>query len=162
MASVFISYSHVDEALGVLAAESRLDLDHLSLGRAALALREHGEARAQLDQAVDGLRQAGDISRLPWGLLARAALFREMCDFTAARRDLDEAMRIAKRSEKQLYQSDAHLESARLALAEGDSEKARGHVVEVRRLVEETGYGRRRPEVEKLEAEVGSMESGPG
>ncbi len=114
-----------------------------------------GEARAQLDEAVDGLRQAGNISYLPRGLLARAALFRDTGDFPAARRDLDEAMRIARRSEMRLFQCDAHLEYARLALAEGDREKAREHLAEARRLVEETGYGRRRPEVEALEAEVG-------
>ena len=39
--------------------------DHLSLGRATLALREHGEARAQLDQAVNGLRKAGQQNYLP-------------------------------------------------------------------------------------------------
>ncbi len=139
------------------AATELLDiaLDHLSLGRAALALGEHGEARAQLDQAVDGLRQAGSMHYLPRGLLARAALFRETGDALAARRDLDEAMRIARRSEMRLFQCDAHLEYARLALAERDPEKAREHVVEARRLVEETGYGRRRPEVEALEALVG-------
>ena len=92
---------------------------------------------------------------LPRGLLARAALFRETGDAPAARRDLDEAMRIARRSEMRLFQCDAHLEYARLALAEGDREKAREHVAEARRLVEETGYGRRRPEVEALEALVG-------
>jgi hypothetical protein len=56
-----------------------------------------------------------------------------------------------------LFQCDAHLEYARLALKEGGDrakEKAREHVFEARRLVEETGYGRRRPEVEALEAEV--------
>ena len=62
-------------------------------------------------------------------------------------------MRIAKRSEMRLFQCDAHLEYARLALAEGDKE-ARGHVTEARRLVDETGYGRRRPEVEELEAQL--------
>jgi tetratricopeptide (TPR) repeat protein len=126
-------------------------LDHLSLGRAALALREHGEARVQLDQAVEGLRRAGQIQELPRGLLARAGLCRETGTFAAARRGLDEAMRIAKRSEMRLFQCDAHLEYARLALAESDQERAREHVAEARRLVEETGYGRRRPEVEELE-----------
>jgi hypothetical protein len=63
-------------------------------------------------------------------------------------------MRIAKRSEMRLFQCDAHLEYARLALAEGDKDQARGNVAEARRLVEETGYGRRSPESEALEAEV--------
>jgi tetratricopeptide (TPR) repeat protein len=135
-----------------------LALDHLSLGRAALALGEHDKARAQLDKAVDGLRQAGDISYLPRGLLAQAALFREIRDFPAARRDLDEAMRIARRGEMRLFQCDAHLEYARLAIAEGDRETARKELAEAKRLVEETGYGRRRPEVEALEAEIGKLE----
>ena len=51
---------------------------------------------------------------------------------------------------------DAHLKHARLGLAEGDKDEARRHVAEARRLVDETGYGRRRPEVEALEAEVRS------
>jgi tetratricopeptide (TPR) repeat protein len=124
-------------------------LTRLSLGRAALALDEYSEAESQLDQAVDGLRQAGHIEFIVFGLLARAMLFRKTREFDCARCDLDEAMRIARRSEMRLFQFDAHLEYARLALAEGDKE-----VAEARRLVEETGYGRRRPEVEALEAEV--------
>ena len=71
----------------------------------------------------------------------------------AAHRDLEEAIRIAKRCEMRLHQCDGHLECARRALAEGNWEKARGHVAEVRRLVEETGYGRC-PEVEAPQAEV--------
>jgi tetratricopeptide (TPR) repeat protein len=130
-------------------------LDHLSLGRAALALGERGEARAQLDLAVDGLRQAGQMEGLPLGLLARAALFRQTGDFPAARRDLEEAMRIARRSGMRLHQCDAHFEFARLALAEGDREQARMDLAEAERLVEETGYGRRRPEVVELGAALG-------
>jgi hypothetical protein len=53
-----------------------------------------------------------------------------------------------------LFQCDAHLEYARLALAEGSKEQAREHVAEARRLVDETGYGRRCREVEELEAQV--------
>ncbi len=146
-------------ALEVVLGGSRklldLGLGHLSLGRAALAVGEFKKAMMQLNQAVDGLRQAGTMHYLPRGLLARAGLFRETCDLPAAKQDLDEAMRIARRSEMRLFQCDAHLEYARLALAEGDRERGREQVVEARRLVEETGYGRRRPEVEALEAEVG-------
>jgi tetratricopeptide (TPR) repeat protein len=127
-------------------------LEHLSLGWAGLALGEHDQARTQLDDAVAGLRKAMDY--LPRGLLARAALFRETGELPSARRDLDEAMRIAKRSEMRLFQCDAHLEYARLALAEGDTDRGREHVAEARRLVEETGYGRRRPEVEALETQL--------
>lgn len=135
---------------------TRLDvaLNHLALGQAALALGEQGEAKTQLHQAVDGLRQAGKIDYLPYGLLARTALFREVGKLGRAREDLDEAMRIARRSEMRLFQCDAHLEYARLALAEGNTEQAREHVAAARRLVDEASYGRRRPEVEELEAKV--------
>jgi hypothetical protein len=68
--------------------------------------------------------------------------------------DLDKAMRTARRSEMRLLQCDAHFKSARLALAEGDKDQAREHVGEARRLLDETGYGRRRPEVKALEAEI--------
>jgi hypothetical protein len=129
-------------------------LDRLALGRAAFVLGEHAEAQAQLGQAVDGLRQAGQIQELPRGLLARAELFLETGEFARVRRDLDEIMRIANRGEMRLHQCDAHLEYARLALAEDDKDQAPEHVAAARRLVEECGYGRRRPEVEALEAEV--------
>jgi hypothetical protein len=69
-------------------------------------------------------------------------------------RDLDEKMPIARRSEMRLHQCDAHLEYARLALTEGDKGQARKEIADARPLVEETGYGRRRPEVEALEAAV--------
>jgi hypothetical protein len=131
----------------------KLALNRLSIARAALALGDQAEARGHFEQSVGGLRRAGDVTCPPAGLLARAALFRETADFSAARRDLEEAMRIARRSEMRLFQCDAHLEYARLALAEGDREQARGHVVEARRLVNETGYGRR-PEVAALEAQL--------
>jgi tetratricopeptide (TPR) repeat protein len=135
-------------------------LDHLSLGLAELIARHATDdanvssAATQLQHAVDHLRRAQRIDYVPLGLIARAAFLRNTQKFALARRDLDEAMRIARRSEMRLHHCDAHLEYARLALAEGDKEQARGHVAEARRLVEETGYGRRRPEVEALEAEV--------
>lgn len=47
------------------------------------------------------------------------------------------------------------LEHARLHLAQGDPDAARRHLDHARRLVEETGYARREPEVAQLEAELG-------
>ncbi len=76
-------------------SDSLLDiaLDHLSLGRAALALGDRDEARRRLDQAVNGLRESGTMDHIPRGLLARAALFREVEEYALSRRDLDEVMR---------------------------------------------------------------------
>ncbi len=126
-------------------------LDHLTLGRVHLALEQVSEAALALERAVAGLRQAGHEWFLPAGLLARAALHRHTGDGTSARRDLDEALEIAERGSMRLHEADAHLEWARLLLSEGKVEEARGHVAVARRIVDETGYGRRQPEIAELE-----------
>ena len=130
-------------------------LDHLSLGRAALALEDRDEARNQLDQAVDGLREAGQMQELPRGLLARAASFLEVGEFPKSRHDLDEAMRIAERGGMRLFKCDAHLEYVRLALAEGNPGAALPHFQSAQRLVEDCGYHRRDPEIAELKEKLG-------
>ncbi|MEM7042238.1 MAG: TIR domain-containing protein [Pseudomonadota bacterium] len=139
-------------------SDSLLDiaLDHLSLGRVALALGDRDEARNQLDQAVDGLREAGQIDYLSRGLLARAAFFREAQEHTESRRDLDKVLRIAPRSGMRLDECDAHLEYARLILAEGGSQAdARASLDKAEALVRETGYKRRNEEIAELREALG-------
>jgi hypothetical protein len=98
-------------------------LDTLTLGRAShgLALapaRTDARAAADfLDQAVNGLRAAGQNDDLPRGLLARAAFLRAVGDFPAAARDLDEVEEIAEPGPMRLFLCDLALERARLALA---------------------------------------------
>ena len=112
-------------------------LDHLSMGRALLAqLLKEGEADLNLAEkyfaeAVDFLRRAGSMHHLALGLLGRAAFFRATQDWPAAHRDLEEALEIILRSGMRLYEADAHLEYARLHLAQGG--KARGPPVPVHR-----------------------------
>jgi tetratricopeptide (TPR) repeat protein len=145
-------------------------LDHLSLGRAhlGLALAAAGrEAAAEggadpfataaehLDQAVEGLRGSGTEHNLPWGLLARAAFRRRTADLPGAAADLDEAQEIAERGSMRLHLCDAHLERARLHRDRGEPETAREHLDAAARLVEETGYERRRREVEQLRGRLG-------
>ena len=103
---------------------------------------------------MDGLRRAGHQDEIPRGLLARAALHRVAGDTGAARRDLDEAMEIAGRGPMRLYQTDAHLEYARLDLDLGEVEAARTHVDEAAALIEETGYHRRDDELADLKARL--------
>jgi tetratricopeptide (TPR) repeat protein len=139
-------------------------LIYLSLGRAALAKafrvserRSHkvwDEAAAHLDQAVDGLRQAGRQDLLPCGLLARAALRRAMGDLGRAQADLDEALSIATRGGMRLFEADCRLEYARLYLARGEKEQARASLAAARTMVEEMGYHRRDGEVKELEAQL--------
>lgn len=144
-------------------------LGHLSLGRAHLGLAltapeqaAPGEGRAaglaqaaeHLDQAVDGLRWAGQEDDMPRGLLARAALRRFRFDFTDAAADLTEALEIAKRGRMRLHECDAHLEWTRLCRDQVTLATACQHVARARVLVNETGYGRREREVKWLEGEL--------
>lgn len=137
-------------------------LDHLSLGRAHLAeaqtqgTGEFAQAAKHLDQAVDGLRQAGVLQYLPRGLLARAALHWEQGYVEQARRDLDEAMTIAERGGMALYRADAHLEFARLYLAMGEEPKARDHLATAKEMIGRMEYHRRDGEVAELEERLGS------
>ena len=129
-------------------------LDHLSLGRAALAQGDLDEARRQLDQAVGGLR-GSEMFRVPGALLPRAALFREVGAFTESQKDLEEARRMAERGGMRLHQCDAHLGFARLALAESNPDAGRVHLEAAKVLVSACRYGRRKDEVEALEAKLG-------
>jgi tetratricopeptide (TPR) repeat protein len=141
-------------------------LDHLSLGRAHFGLAltpprtaapskkidaDFAKAAEHLDHAVEGLRRAGYEGFVPPGLLARAVLLRLRGDLPAAETDLSEALEIAERGSMRLHECDAHLEWARLCRQRGDRAGLERHVARARRLVDETGYGRRRREVEWLE-----------
>jgi len=132
-------------------------LDHLSLGRAHLlqaqqeGSRDFSQAVAHLDQAVDGLRQAGTQHYLPRGLLARAELRRVMGSLDRARTDLEEALSIATRGGMRLHEADCHLEYARLHLARGEKEKARQSLAQAKEMIEDMGYHRRDGEVAELE-----------
>jgi tetratricopeptide (TPR) repeat protein len=142
-------------------------LDHLSLGRAHL-LQAHQEgtedlsqATVHLNQAVDGLRQAGMQEFIVRGLLARAELRRAMDNVAGAQRDMDEALSIAMRGGMRLHQADCHLEYARLHLACGEEEKARQSLAKAKEMIDEMGYHRRYGEVAELE-EIMNQDSGHG
>jgi tetratricopeptide (TPR) repeat protein len=164
-------------------------LDHLSLGRAYLmqaqdvvgAIRESPlpvplspplrDAGIHLDEAVNGLRKAGQQQELPRGLLARAELRRVIGEFENARADVDEAYAIATRGGMRLHEADCYLEYAQWHLARGkgghetrlytspdtsphaddDIAKARENLAKAKQMIQEMGYHRRDGEVETLE-----------
>jgi tetratricopeptide (TPR) repeat protein len=142
-------------------------LDHLTLGHThlhlALASRSSRSdpthlhlANEHFDEALNGLRTAGQSQEIPRGLLARAALWRVTEEPDKATADLGEVFEIAERDGMRLHLTDAHLERARLRVDQGEIDAAREDVEAARRLVEETGYHRRDPEVAELEAIVGA------
>jgi tetratricopeptide (TPR) repeat protein len=75
-------------------------------------------------------------------------------DFDKAMRDLDEAMTIADRGEMGLYKADCRLGYARLYLAMGDKEKARGELAIAKEMIEKMGYHRRDGEVKEIEEQL--------
>ncbi|MGF1547346.1 MAG: hypothetical protein ACFCUG_08470, partial [Thiotrichales bacterium] len=87
-------------------------------GGEGLIPRSVSEAEGWLEQAVAGLRAAGQQDDLPRGLLARAALFRHTHDFARARQDLQEVFDIAEPSGMRLFVTDYHLEMARVLVTE--------------------------------------------
>lgn len=141
------------------ASDSILDiaLEYLSLGRATLALGDMSEARTYFDKAIEGLRGAGQIDFLIRGLLSCAMLFRKVGDFFLVRKNLDEAMRLSKRCGMRLHECDAHLEYARLALAEGKPEAAVPHFNSASSLVNQCGYHRRDPEIKELREKLDKL-----
>jgi len=157
---------HADQTLEWVTCLLDIALDNLSLGRAALLQAQAEgpatlpEAERCLDQAVQGLREAGTTHHVPRSLLARAELHRFKKDWTAAWRDLEEAREIAERGEMRLHLADYHLEAARLSLAEGKKDQAREHFATAKQMVEEMGYGRRKPELADLENQLGAAGGG--
>ncbi len=133
-------------------------LDHLTLGRVGLyrTILEHRDAadavvesaiekpKAEIEQAVDGLRRAGQLDDLPNGLITRAWLRSLTGDAEGAVADLDEAWEIAERGPMPLFQADVQLHRARLFLD-------RDALAEARRLIDKHGYGRRLEELADAE-----------
>jgi len=135
-------------------------LDTLSLGRAALlkALAhqtpDFNQAETFLNQAVEGLRKAGQQEFIINGLLARAALFRAQGRFDRAQTDLSEAHDIAEQGGMGLFLADIHLESCRLCLAQSQTQEALAHLTSANGMIQRMGYHRRDGEVKELQQAV--------
>ena len=73
--------------------------------------------RNSFDQAVDGLRTAGQSGYIPRGLLARAAFRRSFGNWAGAAHDLDDVKEITELGPMKLYLCDLALARVRLAFA---------------------------------------------
>jgi tetratricopeptide (TPR) repeat protein len=114
-------------------------LDPSSAGRLLVV---HGQLLS--DSAVKGLRLAGDLTRVPLGLLTRACLRWLNSDEAGCRADLDEACQIAERGPMRLHMADVLLTRARLF-------RDLQALAEARKLIEQCGYGRRMEELANAE-----------
>jgi tetratricopeptide (TPR) repeat protein len=141
-------------------------LDHLTLGRAALyrAILEKSEiqnSKSEIEQAVAGLRRAGQADELPKALLTRAWLRSLAGDAEGTRTDLDDAWEIAERGPMKLFLADIHLYRARLFHAvtsypwdKDEQGKPRGpkdDLTAARKLIEQCGHHRRDGELADAE-----------
>lgn len=131
-------------------------LDRLSLGRAhLLEAQQEGtgnfsRAGEHLEEAVKGLRLAGERQHLPRGLLAQAELYRVRGDWPKAKGDLDEAMDISGSVKMGLFEADCHLAYTRLYLFLGKKDKARESLVIAKEMINQMGYHRRDKDVEEI------------
>ncbi|MGD8587323.1 MAG: hypothetical protein PVG22_00690, partial [Chromatiales bacterium] len=144
-------------------------LDQLTLARTHLQLAIHPstsgrraegvhitQAADWLEQAVAGLRAAGQDDDLPRGLLTRATLHRLTHNFPQAQQDLQEVHDIAEPSGMRLHLTDYHLEAARLAHAMGEpQETVQHHLQAAADLIQQTGYHRRDEELAELQKKLG-------
>jgi hypothetical protein len=175
-----------DTALKIVLAGSRnlldIALNHLTLGRAALyeAILGKSEIRnpkSEIEEAVSGLRRAGQQQYLPLGLLTRAwlrSLTGARTGPESAQSDLDEAWEIAERGPMPLFLADIYLSRARLFFRDavypfknpdGTARSAKEDLADARKIItkesvftKEDGttlrhsYRRRLPELEDAEA----------
>lgn len=138
-------------------------LNKLIFGRAYLAQAQEEKfansttlklAEQYIHQATEELRTANENHHLPKGFLARARFYRLLRQKPELiRHDLDNVFAISKHrtGNMRLYQTDYYIESAWLALDKNRMDDARKHVESATRLIEETGYKRRLPELTKLQ-----------
>ena len=127
-------------------------LDHLTLARVGLvrAMLAHPRRQPGFDlphvaTAVNGLRKAGQVDRLPAGLLTAALYHFVRGDAASALAHLDRAQEIAERGPMPLYLADVHLHRARLFCDKAELAKAA-------KLIRDLGYGRRYDELADAEA----------
>jgi tetratricopeptide (TPR) repeat protein len=151
--------------------QKKLDmaLNKLMFGRAYLAQAQASgsteqaviqQARESIYAAVEDLRAANENHHLPKGFLACAQLHRLLQDHVSAAGNLASAKAISTRRQgnMRLYLTDYHLESARLALDLKQMSRVQEHVQAADKLIAETGYKRRLPELWELQTLVGNAD----
>lgn len=156
----------------------RLDaaLDHLSSGMVLLRERSYGPASIEIDRAVHGIGDAGEVFHLPAALMTRAALLRELGRIADARQTLTHVLDICDASKLRLTKVDHDLENAELdilglldgkptGLFRGDKLKAwkterqriADNIEAIRTEIAQIGYARRSAAVNKLWQQVDAL-----
>ncbi len=130
-----------------------IGLDTLVLAQCA-GCADTDKSAELFDDAVAALRVANRDDYLPYGLQWRARFLSANGQFEKADDDLRELEEIAQFGEMRLFLADAALLRAQMAAARGDMAKARTAAGEARTLIERSGYGRRRGELDQIERDL--------
>lgn len=106
----------------------RLDaaLDHLAVGIICLQDQKYAEAATEIDQAVHGIGDAGEMFHLPAGLLARATLLRVSGRLDEARKVLAQVQDICDGSKLRLVRVDHDIEQMQLDIMGLRTSRPRG------------------------------------
>ncbi|MCX6872670.1 MAG: HNH endonuclease [Verrucomicrobia bacterium] len=148
----------IDLALGILLL-ARTQLIEVRCGAKKIADFEPA-LRAHLDDALKGLREAGQQHHYANGLLVRCQYYREIGDYDSAQKDLDEAHGIAERSKMTFHLVDHDLEAAELALQRNEHAHAQECLDDAKlKIVSMKGYTRRKPQVADLERRLRRAEA---
>ncbi len=137
-----------------------LALDKLSLGRAHLLQtitekqNDFTPAETYLNEAVAGLRKAGQQQYLPLGLLARGGFNRVRQRFRNALDDLEEAREISEHGGMIIHLADYYLEASRIYLAQNKIKKAGGHLNHAEAMIKNMGYHLRDKDVVELRKKI--------
>ena len=128
-------------------ALNKLTLARVGLIRAILTrpLPQPALVLPHVVDAIDGLRNAGQMDYRPKGLLTAALYYFARGDTETARTALDEAQRIAERGPMPLNLADVHLHRARLF-------RDRDELAQAAQLIRDLRYGRRYDELADAEA----------
>jgi hypothetical protein len=132
-----------------------------ALGRLALArvrrqafasgiINDLSSAEIEIEESLSLMRQAGAVFRLPHALVERAAVRRFRHDFVVASAALNEALWVAGSSGMSLQAADAYIEFAQLHFDQREAGMARESLRQAQAIVEQTGYGRRRADINRL------------
>ncbi|MBN2593490.1 MAG: hypothetical protein JXA81_08285 [Sedimentisphaerales bacterium] len=122
----------------------------LLIGRVNLLRGLLTAAAEPMDEAIRELKTAGYQDDLPIGLLARARLRILSGDHSGAQDDLKEVLVLAEFGDMRLYQSEAELLFAWLALKKGEKSQLLEHLNHAVALVNKTGYHLLNKELESL------------
>jgi tetratricopeptide (TPR) repeat protein len=111
-------------------------------------------ARGELEKALQSLRVAETRHEMPRGLLIKAELLRLEKNFIDARHELQAILSIVRDGKMELYEAEAHLQLAWLALRESKSTDAIKSLEKVRSLISKLGYYRLTPQADEIETRL--------